>query len=71
MECGHWYKLHEEGIRFGYNMYVDKKYVLVVNDPIDYMKLDDIKIALGPYIVGIPLAFIALFIECYLFILKQ
>ena len=46
-----------------YNTLVDKDFVFNLKPKQNVMKLDEIKIAIGPYMLGIVLAFVALLLE--------
>ena len=48
-----------------YNKLVDKEFVFNLKPKQNIMELDEIKIAIGPYVLGIVLAFVALIIELF------
>ena len=62
-ETGLYDKLLEAGFLFGYKIYHDLNTVFDEERKENYMELDEIKIAVGPYLVGIWLAIMSLIIE--------
>ena len=46
-----------------YNLFVDKDFIFNLKTNENVMVLDEIKIAIGPYMLGIVLAFVALLFE--------
>ena len=64
IERGLFDKFIETAITDTYNTFGDKSFVYDLEKPDLYMELDEIKIVLGPYIVGIFLSFFVLLYEC-------
>ena len=63
MECGLWWKWLDAGAKYGYSVYVDKGYNFTEIQAIDYMDMDAMNIAFGPYILCISFAIGVLLVE--------
>ena len=71
IECGLFSKQYETGVRMAYELFVENKEYIVLDVDSTYMKLDQIRIAFGPYIAGFVMAIIAFCGEYYfLFIIS-
>ena len=62
-ETGIYDKSAQTGVSFAFQIFTDKNFDFQLEDRLDVMVLDQMKIAVGPYLCGNAMAFITLILE--------